>query len=291
MLVYGGIQGSGAASQDYFADTHILDLNTNTWTEVNVAGPGKLRGAISFYSKARDAVYLWGGKQVTSYPTELWRFDVAARVWETVPVDGEAPIGREDPAFFWDEERQELTLFSGRNDNREQPLLSDAHRLDLADGRWNSIVLGEAPPARWRSTAVFDPSSQTGMLFGGWLGFGGPDTFDDTWLYDTAGPEWSEVIGLGIEPATATAYDDAGNPIGTVESRPATRFADPANVAVFDSRVAISRISFSGGVIDDFRFALPEPKLALLQALALGWLSALRRRHWASRPKPGERID
>ena len=100
MVVYGGVQRGGVAAGDFFDDTFILDLDQNEWRLVDTAGPGKLRGSISFHSSVEDAVYLWGGKQVTSFQSTLWRFDVEQRIWEAVSTIGDIPQGRKDPAFF-----------------------------------------------------------------------------------------------------------------------------------------------------------------------------------------------
>ena len=62
MFVYGGVRAGGVVSSDYFADTHVLDLDNNEWAFIDATGPGKLRGAIAFYSTTHDAVYLLGRK-------------------------------------------------------------------------------------------------------------------------------------------------------------------------------------------------------------------------------------
>lgn len=223
MLMYGGVQGGGNASGDYFEDTYVLDLANNEWILVNASGPGKLRGAISFYSTVEDAVYLWGGKQVGPYPTTLWRFDVDQRVWEAVPTAGDVPPGREDPAFFWDDTRQELHIFSGRNDNLAEALLNDEYKLDLATTMWQALSVEGAPPARWRASVAFDPATSMGVMFGGWTDFGGQDAFNDTWMYDAVNSAWSEETAFQLPPGEVTAFDASGIPIGSVGSHAAIK--------------------------------------------------------------------
>ena len=77
---------------------------------------------------------------------------------------------------------------------------------------------------------------------------------------------------------TATAFDDMDNIIGTVSSNPLTVVNDPANFVGFDPDAAIRRIAFTGGIVDNFAFDVPEP--GTLSILATGMLSllALRRR-------------
>ena len=77
---------------------------------------------------------------------------------------------------------------------------------------------------------------------------------------------------------TATAFDALDNVIGTVSSNQITVVNDPANFVSFDPNAAVRRIAFTGGIIDNFAFEVPEP--GTLSILATGMLSllALRRR-------------
>lgn len=77
---------------------------------------------------------------------------------------------------------------------------------------------------------------------------------------------------------TATAFDAMDNVIGTVSSNQITVVNDPANFVSFDPDAAVRRIAFTGGIIDNFAFEVPEP--GTLSILATGMLSllALRRR-------------
>lgn len=194
MFIYGGITDAGVAADDFFDDTHVFSTENNEWTRVSVAGPGKLAGAIAFYSSVDGAVFLWGGRQVTTYPTTLWRFDVDLYTWTAVHTSGDSPIGREDPAYFWDDASGVLTIFSGRNDLTAEVLLEDAYELDAASGEWRRARFSTSPSARWRASIVFDPEAQRGLLFGGWRDFGGRDALNDTWSYDAVSREWERLV-------------------------------------------------------------------------------------------------
>ncbi|MHC4066624.1 MAG: Kelch repeat-containing protein [Planctomycetota bacterium] len=197
MLVFGGIQGGGTRAADFFEDTHLLDVAANQWIRVETSGPGKLEGALAFYASADDAVYLWGGKQVDTYPTALWRFDVDRQTWATVETGGETPLGREDPTYFWDDDSQVLTIFSGWNETADPVLLDDGYELDLASRQWRRLEADRTPAARWRATVVFDPQARRGLMFGGWRDFGGSDSLDDTWSYDPAAAAWQRIASSG----------------------------------------------------------------------------------------------
>nr|WP_143547663.1 cohesin domain-containing protein [Rhodopirellula sp. SM50] len=61
-------------------------------------------------------------------------------------------------------------------------------------------------------------------------------------------------VHAGATAATATAYGVDGTILGQVTSRLATVNADPANFVTLDPTDPISRIVFSGGVVDQFTF-------------------------------------
>lgn len=193
LLVFGGIAGGGRLAGDFFDDTHVLDLATGSWTRVEGDGPSAREAAVMVYSRTTDAVFLWGGKAFDHYPTELWRFDVVDRVWSEAATTGDTPTGREDPTYFWDAERDRLTLFSGRNDNDQRVLFDDGYELDLVTGEWAQLATELMPPARWRASVAVDATGDRGYMFGGWRDFGGRDAFNDTWSYDLESRTWTQV--------------------------------------------------------------------------------------------------
>ncbi len=158
---------------------------------------------------------MWGGLQVTDsifdqrgqseeYPSELWRFDPAERVWETAEVSGEVPIGREDPTHFWDDVSGRLYLFHGFNLTLAPALqlLTDAYVLHLAERRWERLeIAGDAPESRWRASSVLDPSTGTGQgwMFGGWQGFGATN-LRDLWRFDLDSHRWIRGCTLADQP-------------------------------------------------------------------------------------------
>ena len=99
--------------------------------------------------------------------------------------------------------------------------------------------------------------------------------------------EFFFVDNAGGGAFTATAFDDMDNVIGVVSSNQITVVNDPANFVSFDPDTAIRRIAFTGGIIDNFAFEVPEP--GTLSILATGMLSLLvlrrRRRVGACNPR------
>ncbi len=204
MLMYSGISGSGRFANDFFHDTSVLDLNENRWRRLDDRSPpGPRSDALAVYSSAEDAVFLWGGLQITTrmiaYPNDLWRYDPKQRSWETVAVTGDIPAGREAPTYFWDDANSRLYVFHGHNQFISGSLFDDAHVLHLSERRWEQLAAtGTKPAPRWRASVAYDPQTSAGWVFGGWVDFGNV-TFNDTWKFDTDSRSWTKICILQAE--------------------------------------------------------------------------------------------
>ncbi|HHP7242930.1 MAG TPA: kelch repeat-containing protein [Cyclobacteriaceae bacterium] len=189
VFVYGGIEGGGVASGDFFEDTYLFDIENSNWDKIETSDqPGKLSGAVSFYSETNHAVYLWGGKRVDIYPNNLWKFDLNKMDWNIVEITGEKPLGREDPIYFWDSNVNQLYVALGSNTTVSGGLVNDAYLLDLEQMSWDKQA-GDLPPERWRASVAYDPDAAMGYMFGGWIDFGNL-MLDDTWAFDFNKLEW-----------------------------------------------------------------------------------------------------
>jgi len=192
MLMYGGVVGGGVVEGDFLGDVFLFDISNQSWEELNIFGPGKRRGAISFYSAQEDAVFLWGGKSPDSYPADLWKFDPESRDWIAVSTNGDTPTGREDPAYFFNEENSSLYIALGYNNSVDGNLVGDAFILDLNTMVWQRASDPDPRP-RWRPSVAFDPETKTGYMFGGWLDFGGNNALNDTWQFDFNAQVWEQI--------------------------------------------------------------------------------------------------
>ena len=69
------------------------------------------------------------------------------------------------------------------------------------------------------------------------------------------------VHGLGVAPGLATAFDEAGNILGTVSSNPVSTFADPGNFETLNFPAAIKRITFPIDAFDytPYSFTVTPP--------------------------------
>lgn len=193
MFIYGGIAGGGSVSGDFFSDTWLFNVEQKEWREIRTSqNPGKRSGAVTFYASDQNAVFLWGGKEVDEYPSELWKFDIANNTWRQVETNGDQPIGREDPITFWDDESGILYIALGANQNTTDGQPSDAFELNISSKSWTELEDQQLPDDRWRPSTAFDPETKTGYMFGGWVGFN-QENLNDTWEYDMEAREWQEI--------------------------------------------------------------------------------------------------
>jgi len=82
------------------------------------------------------------------------------------------------------------------------------------------------------------------------------------------------VHGFGIAPASATAYDASGSVVGTLTSRKATFFGDPANRVAFDSEAPIVRIHVTGGAVDALAWQTATDGYAVNEAISGSWVNS-----------------
>ena len=85
-----------------------------------------------------------------------------------------------------------------------------------------------------------------------------------------------------VPPATAEAFDDGGNSLGSVSSLAGQGMSTP--LVSFSSATPIERIEFTGAVVDTFSYEpIPEPTTGLLTLAGMGMLSLRRRGKTAMR--------
>ena len=78
------------------------------------------------------------------------------------------------------------------------------------------------------------------------------------------------VFGSGYASGMATAYAADGAELGSVNSKAATTFDDPANFATLAFAQPIARVTFSGGIIDDFKFTTAANDQAYYASVTAG---------------------
>lgn len=132
--------------------------------------------------------------------------DAAAQEWVRRSVYG--ALGPDRVAMAYDAGRGEVVAFGGGYAG----IVDDA--TWVWDGiAWRQQLPATRPPARWAAMMVYDPQTETVVLFGGNDPMGAGD-LDDTWEWD--GSDWREVPAVQRPPARhehALAYCDAARAI------------------------------------------------------------------------------
>jgi hypothetical protein len=195
LVLYGGLQ----SETGQFAETWEWD--GRAWVQRAGDGPGPREGAGMAYDSARGKVVLFGGAQMGQMMNDTWEWD--GQSWTQVPSDG--PSARFPAGFAYDAARQRVLLFGGHAiDQGGFTTYGDTWLWDGA--AWQSVSeTGPAP--RDGARAVFDPQTETILLFGGVQIDPSVQYFTDTWQWDGAQWQEAEVSGPPGRVHPAMAFD------------------------------------------------------------------------------------
>lgn len=196
MVLYGGL----TAEQD-FKDTWEWD--GEHWTQFSVEGPGPREAAGMAYDIERSKMVLFGGAQSGKMVNDTWEWD--GILWTKVTSDG--PSARFPAGFAYDGMHKNVMLFGGHTfDNQVVTTYGDTWTWN--GSIWQQIT-AEGPSPRDGARAIFMPTSDQILLFGG-AEFGTNVTnLNDTWLWN--GSQWEQLQVEGPPPRVhpAMAFDQA----------------------------------------------------------------------------------
>ena len=99
------------------------------------------------------------------------------------------PPDRFLPGMVFDSSNQRIILFGGGGAGTN--LWDDTWSYDYYSNTWIHLNPPTSPSARHSLVMVYDSSNDVIILFGGWTG-SSPD--DDTWIFDCATNNWTEVF-------------------------------------------------------------------------------------------------
>jgi hypothetical protein len=132
----------------------------------------------------------------------------AAYEWRALAI----PAGRSLATFVADPPTHRALLFGGVSGG---VAMNDAWLLsmDTVNGYgWQELRLTGSPPARWGHAAIFDPSHNRVLVFGG---IGSSGVRNDVWQLDVATRTWTDVTPSGPGPQARAyfpgVYDSARN--------------------------------------------------------------------------------
>lgn len=249
MVVFGGFDGS-----TFQNDVWALSLSgTPTWSPLAPGGtPPAARAAHSaIYDAGHDRMVVFGGFDGSSDHQDVWTLSLAGpETW--APVNPSGPAPRHTHSAIYDPTRDRMVIFGGVTNGTR---LADAWGLDLLTNTWTDLSPSGPPPSnRYAPVAVYDPSDDRMVVFGGYDGAGRADVWSLTF---SGTPAWSELSPSGAPPSgrwlDAAIYDSARDRLVTFGGE------DGASPDYLDDAFALS-LSGSPAWSDVGLPAVPTPR-------------------------------
>jgi hypothetical protein len=212
MVVFGG--GTGGAHPVSLADLNTLSLaGTPTWDELTPTGPPTARITHSaIYDPVRDRMVVFGGFGASGRLNDTWALSLSGSpAWTKLIPNGTPPSARNLHTAIYDPVGDRMIVFGGIGDAGR---LNDVWALSLgASPTWTPIAPGGTlPKARYGHTAVYEPTSQSMIVFGG-NDANSSERNDLPTLSLTGTPAWTSLTPAGALPGGrdqhASALDTA----------------------------------------------------------------------------------
>ncbi len=199
-------------------DTWSYDLDSNTWTNMQPAGPapmaryGPAQAVLAVPgSYLNGRVVMFGGynREKSLSLNDTWMYDPTENRWQIVIASDEnshaLPTPRLGASMEYDPASGLVFMFGGWNAAKYK-LFNDLWAYDPVKNTWTQLEPdGPLPPVRDGSGFVRDPKTGKIVLFAG-VGFDSARNLvelGDTWTYDPMSNAWTE-----LSPATAPSPRD-----------------------------------------------------------------------------------
>ncbi len=234
-VIYGGTGSTnGANYPPVYDETWVLDLASDTWTQLDTnPGPG---GRIfhAMASDGADKVWLYGGGDENAFfgpfYTDVWELDLATGTWSELH-DGNGrgiPEGRIGADLHYDEANNQLIIFGG-HDITDLGNNNQIHVFDLATNTFSTLREGDvidagsngfcdfpadfvaieegSPERRYLSASTLTDDGRM-YVFGGKTDCG---IINDLWTYDLTGDAWTNHTRATDGESCVRAYDDCSS--------------------------------------------------------------------------------
>jgi hypothetical protein len=173
------------------------------WTQLDVAG-GPLAREDQTFTLDGDGKYgyLFGGRAGSQAFSDLWRYDLAADLWQLIEPPGPVPDARFGHVAVWQPEFG-LVVWSGQQS--ATVFFADIWAFDPATEQWQELPdAGDVPPARYGSCGAIGPDGRL------WISHGFTEDagrFSDTRAYDFDRLAWSDETPAGNVPVLRCLHD------------------------------------------------------------------------------------
>ena len=184
MIIFGGNDCSSGFFNDVWVLSNANGLGgTPTWTQLSPAGapPSPREHLSAVYDPTNNIMIIFGGVDSDNDVfNDVWTLSNAngtggTPTWTQLSPSNSPPPGREAPTATYDATNNRMTIFGGASSSA---LLNDVWVLSGANGvggppAWTQLSpTGNVPPApRYAHTAVYDPASNTMIVFAGQIDY------------------------------------------------------------------------------------------------------------------------
>jgi len=188
-----------------YVGTWTYQPATNTWAPMNPGGmppdPSLILPAMAYNGNAQK-VYLFGGRDGSTYNSNLYAYDVPSNTWSLITLaNGVRPPGRYRTNFAYDSTNNIFLLYGGQS---ASGILGDTWAYDPVANTWTQLNPPQSPPlANVADFArlAYDSDHNTFVLAhkgsGGFFGGNWTALAMQTWLFRYA--------GTGPNPGTAAS--------------------------------------------------------------------------------------
>ncbi|GAB4365819.1 MAG: hypothetical protein OHK0021_09400 [Bryobacter sp.] len=152
-------------------------------------------------------LYLFGGTDATGDVNDLWRYDLASRQWSAISPAGALPPARHGHTLNYDPASHRLFVIAGQ----ARSFFGDVWAYDIAANRWTELARsGAGPSSRYSHSTVLDAKRNRLVFSHGFTSDRG--RFDDTWAFDLATNQWSDITPSGSKPLRRCLHHAVINP-------------------------------------------------------------------------------
>src|SRR5258706_1939794 len=202
------------------------------WDHLPTTGPAPpdLYDGPGAYDSARDRILFFDNYADQPFAT-LHSLSLSTLAWSEVAVAGPVPASRTDYSMVYDSANDRLLFFGGTH---YTVAYHDVWALSLGGApAWAPLApAGGPPPGRYAHVAIYDPTRDRMVAFGGYAldPTAGTTSLNDAWELTLSGaPSWNLLEPAGTPPLgsarAAAAYDvphDRLVPYGEEVSHPVT---------------------------------------------------------------------
>ena len=201
-----------------------------TWT---LEAPADRYHTSAVYDSGTDQMIVFGGEQLSTVPlNDVWSSPGIVSAGQTVTSTpfkwvqvfptGTAPAARFGHAAAYDSVNNRMMVFAGGTSSttclNDSWVLTDANSTGSTPAWVQLAPSGTLPPARMNHSALYDPSSNSLIVFGGINCAGG--YLSDVWVLSNANgevgtPTWTQLSPSGVAPSArenaSAIYDSVNN--------------------------------------------------------------------------------